>query len=333
MKKAPLAILLLICFGMSLQALSITNNQLELTLHESSGRFTLYAILKDGSKQPLIVEEDPRTTILTILSGSKIYRMGDSFEFRQAVLGEGNSASITWSSASLNISERFALQGATLAITIEIENVSEQDLKIGIRYLLDTYLGEKGTHFTADGLPVKVETDYVWATPYEIISSDAKSSQLLISTTGAGVTEPDRIVLANWKRLNDATWNFEANQTRDFSLLPYSINDSAVALYYEAQAVPSKTKRAVTLSMKWEDPNAVVPSSRSTAGGSASGSSAEGDKTSEEIKSEIIKIDFLIIRIDSLLSSDTPPSDADVGDITTSLDELEKRKTDITEQQ
>ena len=335
MKKAPLAIALLAFVAFSLSALTISNNLLELTVHEDSGRFTLYAVSEDGSKKALLVEEDPRTTILTVLSGSKIYRMGDSFEFRQAVLGEGNSASITWSSSSLSVTERFSLDKASLVITIGIENISEQDLKIGVRYLLDTFLGEKGTHFTADGLPVKVETDYAWATPYEIISSDGKNTQLVISLTGTGITEPDRIVVANWKRLNDATWDFEANQTRDFSLLPYSINDSAVALYYEPQIVPSKTARSLAFLLKWEDPTTVVPSSGSGTSSTTSttGSTPESDKVSEEIRSEMIKIDSLIIRIDSLLGSDEPPSDTDVEGITSSLNELENQKKEITEQQ
>ena len=47
----------------------------------------------------------------------------------------------------------------------------------------------------------------------------------------------------------------------------------------------------------------------------------------------MIKIDSLIIRIDSLLSSDDPLSDTDVNGITSSLDDLEARKKAITEQQ
>ncbi len=337
MKKTPLAIAFLVFVAFTSGALTISNNQLELTLHEESGRFTLYAISEDGTKKSLLVEEDPRTTILTVLFGSKIYRMGDSFEFRQAVIGEGDSASITWSSSRLNVTERFSLEKATLTITIGVENVSEQDLKIGIRYLLDTYLGEKGTHFTADGLPVKVETDYVWATPYEIVSSDGKNTQLAISVTGSSSTDPDRIVIANWKRLNDTTWDFEANQSRDFSLLPYSINDSSVALYYEPEMVPSSTTRSVSFAMKWEDPATAVPSSspgsNPATGGSTAEADGESDKLSEEIRGEMIKIDSLIIRIDSLLSSDDPLSDTDVNGITSSLDDLEARKKEITEQQ
>ena len=208
MKKALLVILLTALSVVSLTALTISDDSLELVVHEKSGRFTLYAVHSDGTKKSLFVEDDPRTTILTVLAGSKIYRMGDSFEFRQVVTGGGNSATITWTSSSLKVTESFTLEGAAISITVAVQNVSEQALSIGVRYLLDTYLGEKGEHFRADGLPVRTETDYVWATPNEIVSSNGTGTQLVILTTDRSITEPDRIVLANWKRLNDAPWDF-----------------------------------------------------------------------------------------------------------------------------
>lgn len=331
MKKVSLVILFALLVVVSSTALTISNDNLELRLFEQNGRFSLYAIQSDGTKKSLLVQDDPRTTILTVLAENKIYRMGDSFEFRQQVAGQGNSASFTWRSASLTVTESFTLQGASLSINVKIENISERDIRIGVRYLFDTYLGEKGRHFTADGLPVETETDYVWATPYEIISSNQTDMQLVIETTDTGITEPDRIVLANWKRLNDAAWSFEANQSRDFNLLPYSINDSAVALYYEPQVVGSGTSRSVTLQMKWEDPSKLIPSS--SAGGTPTRISGENSQLREDIRAEMIKIDSLIIQIDTLLDAQTPPNDTTVDAVNGSLQDLEERKKELTGQQ
>jgi hypothetical protein len=52
---------------------------------------------------------------------------------------------------------------------------------------------------------------------------------------GDGVTTPDRLVLANWKRLSDSPWLYETVPARSFSELPYSINDSAACLYFGPQ--------------------------------------------------------------------------------------------------
>lgn len=331
MKKVSLFLLLAAFVTVSAAALTISNNSYELTLYEQSGRFSLYAVAQDGTKTSLFVEDDPRTTILAVLAGSNIYRMGDSFQFRQTVKEEGDTASFIWTSSSLVVTEKFTLEDSFVTIDLTIENVSERQLRIGARYLLDTYLGERGQHFSADGLPVETETDYVWATPYEIVSSDGESTQLVFSTTGANVTEPDRIVLANWKRLNDANWDFEANQSRNFSVLPYSINDSAVALYFEPQQVPSKTSRSVVIKLSWEDPSTVVPSSE--AGAASTGESTENQTLRDDIRAEMVKIDSLIIRIDSLIEADNSPSEPAMKELESSLNDLEKRKEELTGQQ
>ncbi len=331
MKKVSLFVFLAALTTVTAAALTLSNESYELTLHEQSGRFSLYAVTQDGTKTSLFVKDDPRTTILTVLAGSNIYRMGDSFQFRQTVKEDGNSASFVWTSSSLVVTEKFSLEDSFVTISVTVENISERQLRIGVRYLLDTYLGEKRDHFSADGLPVEAETDYVWATPYEIISSDGESTQLVVSTTGAGISEPDRIVLANWKRLSDANWDFEANQDRDFSLLPYSINDSAVAMYYEPQQIPSKTNRTVTLKLSWEDPSTVVPASDS--GGTTSRESGENQALRDDIRAEMVKIDSLIIQIDSLIETDESPSDSAISEIESSMNDIEERKEELTGQQ
>ena len=330
MKKVLPALLLASIVAVSATALTISNDNLELRLFEKSGRFSLYAIQSGGSKKPLLVEGDPRTTVLAVVAGNRVYRMGDSFEFRQALSGEGNSASFTWQSPSLTVIQSFTLQGASLAIDIKMENTSEQDLRIGVRYLFDTHLGEKGEHFIVDTLPVRNEADYLSNIPSAIVSSDGNDTQLVISTAGSGVTRPDRIVLANWKRLSDAPWSFEVNQRRDFNNLPYSINDSAVALYYEPQVVPRNDARSVSIRMKYEDPSQVVPLSGE--GGPAVRPSEETIKLREDLTAEMIKIDSLIIQIDALLNAGTTPTQATIDGITNSLNDLENRKKELIEQ-
>ena len=52
---------------------------------------------------------------------------------------------------------------------------------------------------------------------------------------------------ANWKRLNDASWEYETTSKRNFNLLPYSINDSAVSHYYPIVTVNPKATSQVRL--------------------------------------------------------------------------------------
>ena len=64
---------------------------------------------------------------------------------------------------------------------------------------------------------------------------------------GAGDHPADRIVFANWKRLSDASWSYETSASRDFSLQPYSVNDSAVSQYYDPRLLAPGAQATVTI--------------------------------------------------------------------------------------
>ena len=107
-----------------------------------------------------------------------------------------------------------------------------------------------------------------------------------LTLSGDGITDPDRVVVANWKRLNDASWTYESNQTRDFSLLPYSIDDSAIALYYEPATVASSTIRTATYTIDWEKEGAAVVAT-STAAVTETAASEENSETVDAILTEV----------------------------------------------
>ncbi len=124
---------------------------------------------------------------------------------------------------------------------IQLKNVSEYSSVVSARYLLDTYLGESSSaHFyLSTGRRITSETELVQNIPDFIVSpvdNDIESG-LQIMTSAPGITTPERVILANWKRLNDSNWRYSANTQRTFSSPPYSINDSACALYYEPRTL------------------------------------------------------------------------------------------------
>jgi hypothetical protein len=330
MKRLLTFVFLLLNLTAVLSALTISNTNTELVVNEQNGRFSIFAKTPGGAKKALLVSQDPRTTMLTILAGSKIYRMGDSFEFRQSIESSSNTVDLVWTSRSLVVTEHFALAGKTLTITITVKNTSERELNVGIRYLLDTYLGEKGEHFAADGLAVEKETDYVWVAPFEIESSDGKDVSLFVLLSGSGITDPDRVVIANWKRLNDASWTFEANQSRDFNLLPYSINDSAIAVYYEPESIASAAAKSATFKMTWREPGTSFSTSASTEEAATSQLDME---LVDSILDEVVAVDTLLLKIDRLLSSGSPPTQEELAEIRSTLAELEERRKEYSEQQ
>ncbi|MAG14180.1 MAG: hypothetical protein CMN78_06250 [Spirochaetales bacterium] len=349
-KRFLMSIPLAILMPAIILGLTVSNENLELKVYEANGRYSLYSITEDGKKASLFLDQDPRTTTLTLLVGNKTYRLGDSFEFRQTVEELDSGAEIIWASRAYTIKERFILSDAGLTVRLTIENSSETTANMGLRLLLDTSLGEEGDHFLADGIVVENETDYVWAAPVEIESVAEDETTLVITLSGAGITDPDRVVLANWKRLNDESWAFEANLNRDFSLLPYSIDDSAVAIYYDPTDIEAGSSRTVSyrLSSERTVQEIVLPnldsltttSSSSTSTTSSTSATTETTTSTAEVPpdtrpsdlpgvlEEMSKIDSLLEQIDGLIRSDTEPTQADINALQNVLEQLEKQRSE-----
>ncbi len=344
-----LSILLIFLIPVIASALTVANENLELKIYETNGRFSLYSLGEDGKKTALFLDRDPRTTLLTLLVGNKTYSMGDSFEYRQTIEELDSGVEIVWKSRAYTVRERLLLSATELTVRISVENNSETTVNMGIRVLLDTSLGEDGNHFYADGIMIEKETDFVWAAPEEIESIEEGNASLVITLNGRGITDPDRVVLANWKRLTDDSWTFEANQNRDFSLLPYSVDDSAVAIYYDPTAVEPSSSRAVSyrLSSQRTIHKIVLPSIESfsptpSTTSTTSTTSTIATSTVEVppdsppadfsgILEEMSKIDALLEKIERVIQSESEPSQSEIISLQNDLEELEKQRSEYAD--
>lgn len=264
MRVKKFTVLLIIIFlnFPSLWSLETVNGRVKLILHEGIGRFSLYYQTGlSGSKYlPLFVDQDPRTSTIKLVIDNKIIKLGESSEFKESAELTASGARFIWESSRIKVIMDFAFiasKTATLSdgikITISLENTTDQSLEAGVRFLLDTYLGEaKSPHFTTDSerqinrektISLKESVDY-WLSPSE---QDPANIGLQCPINQEGITRPDKIVFANWKRLNDVSWSYETSDSRNFNLLPYSINDSAVCHYYEPARLRPGTSREIVI--------------------------------------------------------------------------------------
>jgi hypothetical protein len=246
------AIGILALVAASAGALEIKEGRIKLILHEDIGRFSLYYLtdLQKGTYVPLFVDKDPRTSSTTLVVDNRVSRLGDSAEYQQEAKRTSSGAAFVWTSRLLTVQQSFDFvtsAGSQLAdgirMTVSVKNQGEQPAQIGLRLLVDTYFGEEGAyHFLLDGQKqVTRETELTgssrpasWTSPRH---GDASGFGLICLTAGEAIDTPDRIVFANWQRLNDSSWSFQVSSSRGFSNLPYSINDSAVAMYYGPRTV------------------------------------------------------------------------------------------------
>jgi hypothetical protein len=335
-------------FPLSLGALTIDQGRIRLVLHEDNGRFSLY-YLEDIRKEKyvsLLFERDPRTSSTGLLWNNRTVTLGSSNDFTQKLEKTVDGARFIWTSPQLRVSQSFSFVKSNpadlvdgVAVTVDVINLSEQIQSVGIYFLFDTYLGESGdAHFMSSDNE-KIETEKVynlqmplyWLSPAKGLSFKGFHAVL----KGNNVSIPDRVVFSNWKRLSETLWNIEEQSRRNFNLLPYSINDSAVAHFYDPIKIASGAERKVTvllgalgntpLSMNTLD--SMVQETASIDRVVASTGGTDFSDLRELARQDLIAVNDIIANIDSLLSFPEEVSQEKIEVIRKALNKLNVKKS------
>ncbi len=332
-----LSFLILACaVGGSAFALEVRDGRMRLVVDDRSGRFALY-YLADVTKNryvPLLYDQETRTTYPTLMVDQKAYRFGETVEFRTTVAKDGTGVTIEYRSSFCVVRQSFSFTtstGATLSdgvmMSVTMENVSQKDSAIGLRYLLDTWLGERaGTHFIGStGAVLGTEASYGIDSTEPWVKSPGDAGASLQVALTAPATRPDRVIAANWKRLNDAPWAIETSASRNFTLLPYSVNDSALALYYDPVVVRPGASRTITMILGNETsgPQTVARSAPAPAAATPAADSGPLDAMAD-----LIAVRSVLDAIDQALSSGGALAPADQASLEATLQRLEARKVE-----
>jgi hypothetical protein len=242
----------------------------------------------------------------------RTYRMGDTSFFRTRLGGTPSNPSLIFESSVLTVTQDFSfIRTASssltngVKITITLTNRGEQPVNAGIRFLIDTSLGERNPpHFNTNLRQINAEAvierssaDQYW------ISKNTKLA-LMGSVDGANITRPDLIHFANWKRLNDTSWKIPFVAERNFNLLPFSVNDSAVCYYYEPVMIPRGGSRVITLVLSGEDTAgfARVNNAQDNLSALIRDSARPGENTVDSMRADLIILRDLAARLDSLIA-------------------------------
>lgn len=340
MKRILIAAGLLLVASLGLDALEAKEGLVKLVVSESTARISIYRLfdIAKGRYEPFIFDQDPRTSFLTLSADERLYKLGDASEFRIAVARTDTGVRIEFRSASFVVRQLLDFaksEGSALAdglrITLEIENVSEHEASLGLRYLIDTWLGEKsGIHFITDKRPrISQETAILPTSDDSWVETPGDRASFMISLSGPGVDRPDRAILANWKRLSDAPWAFDVNPQRNFTLVPYSINDSAIALFWEPVPVASGGTRRVTFTMGNFNDRGYPAANAKTSTDAIFASTVLGAGAPDEATSmaaDLVAVRDLITRIDMAVAEGGTISPDEITAWTKILDRLEERK-------
>ncbi len=325
-------------------ALDLREGRMLLSLDERTARFSVH-YLADAARNryvSLLSEQDARTTYPTLSWDGRTYRLGESPEFRFSVRREGSSAIVEYASSFALVRQSFRFlrsRGASeadgLLLQFEIENLTGNPASAGLRLLLDTYQGERGKrHFEFDGSGVvNSELSLTGSTvPSRLVTPGEAGSSLQVQLAGDGITRPNRLVLSNWKRINDAEWVFEVTPGRSFTLLPFSIDDSAAAVFFEPSELRGGGKRIVTLVLgNKTDAGYAAPAT--PGGGSGPASAAPDPQAALTVapdpfvgaRTDVAALREIIARIDGMLKSDADPEPDRIEELRKLLESIRSR--------
>jgi hypothetical protein len=337
MKRLIIFILLTLGVLSILGALEIKEGRMRVVIDDRSGRMAIYYLVDMTRNQyvPLLYDQESRTSYPTLVLDQRTYKLGESGDFRISVSRQAGGALIEYRSAFCVVKQRITFVSSTtssladgVSIRFEIENVSERDYSAGLRYLLDTWLGEKsGRHFTSPVSGILQGESLLsgdFREKWMLSSGDAATFAVLLDSPS---TRPDRVLFANWKRINDVPWLFDANTTRGFTLLPYSINDSAFALYYDPVPLRRGATRSITVVLGNESVAALANRVADSGPSAATVFTTLSESTPLDLRADLITVRDYIRALNLLIDSGKEPDQAQLDSLAAMLDRLEARKS------
>jgi hypothetical protein len=246
-----------------MQAATIENDFILVYVDEETGRMFLSTVagkadIQGDEKVDLLFFDNPPSSYTVIYVNDDAYIFGGQRgTFVKRPLTLGKSISTIWENEIVNVELTIRFIGRKdsgvedgMLISYRVENKTEHSISVGLRILLDTYLGEKGRcHFTAPDVGEicnesefqKSEIPLTWMSVG--LPGDCASCLRGVLKEGSMIA-PDKIVFANYRALRENLGYYRIRKKRTFDYPPYSMNDSAVTLYYNPASLQAGQWRA-----------------------------------------------------------------------------------------
>jgi len=266
MKKNIVFYLFFIFFIQNLNALvNIENEFVKVIVEETSGRFVIKTTSGDpdlttDENKLLLYEEYPPTSFTVIRIDGKDYKFGgENGSFNLPPVVKDNTIVCTWTVNNIEITQllEFALGINTgrmdsVKISYAVVNKDFKSHEIGIRILLDTFLGRN------DGSPFRIPSfgeittetvfmkdkvpDYWYA--YDDLGTPTVRAQGTLKASG--ITPPDMVVFASWPRFEKNWWDINPIEGRSFRRGGIGPLDSACAVYWNPVNVDPQNRIGVS---------------------------------------------------------------------------------------
>jgi len=240
---------------------------IRLTVNEKKGSISLYYMTYANSKryEPLFYSKEPKSSYISVNLDGKVHRLDQSGFFRSRTENIDGNPVIVYESPDVTVHEIFTpvrtvnsdeINGVN--ITILVQNNGKKSIPTGLRFLIDTHLGEgrNSIPISTNNQSITNET-LIYGESGETywISKDSNLSLMgsIVNPFDKSAKIPDFIHIANWRRLNNASWKLRFSQGRSFTIIPYSIRDSAVCYYYEPSILEAGKSFTYSIALTTED--------------------------------------------------------------------------------
>lgn len=254
MKKYIYFVVLIIFFSNSLFArvFEVGNKYIKIGVDNLTGRFMLETVEGDpdipgDDGKNLLYKKIPPTSLTTVYINDEAFVFGsEKGNFKRRAEVRGDKIISEWSIRGINIIQEVSIVNGistgredNMRILYKVRSENRRSVKVGLRILLDTYLGDKdGSAFRIPGVgDINKEAEFFQdSVPTYFYSFDSFADPTVRSQgvlVGQGVVKPDKVVFASWDRLYDNLWDFVVDGNKEFKRVGTARYDSAVALYYE----------------------------------------------------------------------------------------------------
>ena len=239
---------------------------IRLLINDRTGRFALFFLTDaENTKYSQLFYKNGNTSFFDININGTPYRLGESRVFSVRVERENEEPVVIYDSDFLTVKTSFtpvktinSPNANGICITIQIMNNTEKEPEVGLRFLLDTVLGEgrKNIPFVTENFNIKKEKIIESSSDEKFWISKNKDLSLMGSIAdplNETAARPDYLHFANWKKLSDVPWKASYHEGRSFNQLPYSIGDCAVAYYWNPVVLEMGSVLTYTVYLTTED--------------------------------------------------------------------------------
>ena len=250
--KSPF--LVICCIFISSLLFSADQNETNYRLkYDETEAFWEFHYNHKGTVRSLFESRDPATSYTVVNVDGRNYKLEKSSFFNQHIEEYPGLMVVHWSNRILHVVQSIQVDNSIkgFKVTFSIRNLSKNYISVGLKQVIDTFNNTETADFIVNGNN-HIDSEKSWTgadIPDYWETNPQDGDDFRLAFTPFGDRKPDQLIFSNWKRLNDSNWDFKVRDGRDFSLLPYSINDSAAGIFYNAVSIPPGTEIAVSFAI------------------------------------------------------------------------------------